>query len=154
MKINRKSGGFQTGRTYHSLSAIMTGVLFILFGSIMVSVPLSQLTRYVLTQQGQTSAEIELYFQRQFSHPEFVLIGLSLNSIVLFFAGWLTGKLSPHIPVWHGLVVAVLASLFFVLPTIDQVPNWYRLLLLTTTIGFCCVGAFFSKHARSGTAKN
>ncbi|HBC55653.1 MAG TPA: hypothetical protein DCZ03_00680 [Gammaproteobacteria bacterium] len=149
MNPNNHKDGLQTSRTYQSFSSVLTGILIILFGSIIVSVPLSQLTRYFLSQQGKTTAEIELYFEQQFSHPQFVLIGLFFNLVVLFFAGWSTGKLAPYLPVWHGLVVAILGSLFFMLPTINQVPIWYSLILLLSTFSLCCFGAVRSKHGHA-----
>ena len=145
--MNNKKGSLSPRRLF-SHRAVFYGVMIEITGTILVSIVMSVMTRQVLGFQGFDEAAIKVFFQNQFDHVAFMLIGLAPDCLVGGMAGYVAAKTAEQLEYWHALLVVVVAVIFYG-PSLGRVPVWFSVLSLAGMSVAALAGAGLCKQHKA-----
>ena len=111
---------------------------------------MSFMARQVLSFQGFDEAAIKVFFQNQFEHVAFMLLGLVPGCLVAGVAGYVAAKMAEQMEYWHALFVVVVVAVIFYGPSLGEVPVWFSVLSLAGLSVAALAGAGLCKrHKRA-----
>lgn len=149
IKMNNKKGSSSPRRLF-SHRAVFYGVMIEIAGTILVSIVMSFMTRQVLGFQGFDEAAIKVFFQNQFDHVAFMLLGLVPGCLVAGIAGYVAAKTAEQLEYWHALLVVVVVAVIFYGPSLGRAPVWFSVLSLAGISVAALAGAGLCKqHKRA-----